>query len=109
MLYLRVFAPRRWDKLSIASRLLILITCGFYLAISVAKICQCLPRPRIWDKTVRGHCLELTVLLDTSGIFNIVSDLCILLVPLKGVWNLQMNRNRKIGVYAIFTVGTMFV
>lgn len=109
LLYLRVFSPRRWDKLNIAIRALIIITCGFYFAISIAKICQCLPRARIWDKTVHGHCLQLTILLDVSGLFNIISDVCLLLVPLKGVWKLQMSRNRKIGVYVMFTVGAMFV
>ena len=104
-LYLRVFSPRRWSKLDIAIRAFIAITCLFYLGISIAKICQCIPRARIWDKRVPGNCVDLAILLDTSGLFNIISDVCILLVPLKGVWNLQMSRLRKIGIYCIFTVG----
>lgn len=107
LLYLRVFLPRRWTKFDIAVRGLIVVTCVFYFAITIAKIVQCLPRARIWDKSVAGKCLHLPALLSVSGLFNIVSDLCILLVPLKGVWNLQMSRNRKIGVYIIFTVGSV--
>ena len=52
-------------------------------------------------------CVDLVVLLDASGLFNIISDICILLVPLKGVWSLQMSRMRKVGIYFIFTVGIM--
>ena len=107
LLYLRVFTPRRWDKLSIIIKTFILIVCLFYVALSLSKICQCVPRERIWNKTVPGKCLDLPVLLDSSGLFNIISDVCILLVPLKGVWHLQMTRGRKIGVYMIFTVGAM--
>ncbi|MCJ1357489.1 MAG: hypothetical protein MMC33_007485 [Icmadophila ericetorum] len=107
LLYLRVFTPRRWDKLSIIIKTFILIVCLFYVALSLSKICQCVPRERIWNKTVPGKCLDLPVLLDSSGLFNIISDVCILLVPLKGVWHLQMTRGRKIGVYMIFTVGAI--
>lgn len=109
LLYLRIFSPTRRTRLDIAIRAFILIICGFYFTISIAKICQCLPRGRIWDKTVRGSCINLPVLLATSGLFNIVSDVAMLLVPLKGIWNLQMSRKRKIGIYFIFTVGAMWV
>ena len=109
LLYLRVFVPHRGSKFDIAIRAFILIICGFYFAITIAKICQCLPRARIWDKTIPGKCVNMSALLGTSGLFNIVSDVCILLVPLKGVWDLQMSPKRKIGIYAIFTVGVMLV
>lgn len=41
--------------------------------------------------------------------FNILSNVYFLLVLLKGVWNLQMSPNQKIGAYAIFTVGIISV
>lgn len=107
LLYLRVFSPRRWNKFDIAIRVLILLICGFYFASSIAKICQCIPRTRIWDRSVQGHCVNLSVVLDTSGLFNVISDVCILLVPLKGIWLLQMSTKRKIGIYVVFTVGIM--
>ncbi|MCJ1475671.1 hypothetical protein MMC13_004334 [Lambiella insularis] len=105
VLYIRVFSPSRRSKFYYTVLAMIVIICGFYFAITMAKSLQCLPRARIWDKTVPGNCVDLSVLLDASGLFNTLSDVCILLVPLKGVWNLQMSRKRKIGVYAIFTVG----
>ena len=106
-LYLRVFSPRRWSPLDTAVRSFIVIICLFYFSITVAKICQCIPREGIWDKSVSATCVNLVALLDASGLFNIISDICILLVPLKGVWSLQMSRMRKIGIYCIFTVGIM--
>lgn len=105
LLYLRVFSPRRGSLFDTAVRGFIFVTCAFYVAISIAKICQCLPRARIWDKRVPGRCLSLPTLLNASGLFNIISDVGILLVPLKGVWNLQMSRKRKLGIYGVFTVG----
>ena len=107
VLYLRVFSPHRRDRFSIVIWMLIAICCAFYLASSIAKIWQCIPRVRIWDKSVPGHCLNLSVVLKSSGIFNLVSDTCILMVPLKDVWKLQMSRTRKLWIYGIFTVGAM--
>ena len=107
LLYLRVFSPRRWDRFDTSVRAFMFIICAFYFAISIAKICQCLPRARIWDKRVPGHCVSLPALLGTSGLFNIISDIGILLVPLKGVWKLQISQKRKVLIYAVFTVGLM--
>ena len=106
---LRVFSPRRWDKFDTSVRGFMFIIFAFYFATSIAKICQCIPRWRIWGKSVPGRCVSLPALLGTSGLFNIISDVGILLVPLKGVWNLQMSPKRKLMIYAVFTVGLMYV
>ena len=85
----------------------IALVIGCYIAISVSKILQCWPREKIWNAATPGTCINLAVLLDTSGIFNIVSDVVILLLPIKGLWNLQMSFRKKVGIYAAFTVGLM--
>ena len=109
LLYLRIFSPRLGDRLYIAIRLLMAITICFYASITVAEIVQCDPRSRIWDKSVPGKCLDLRSILESSGVFSLLSDLCILLIPLQGVWNLKVSRTRKIGIYAIFTIGSMYI
>ena len=42
-----------------------------------------------------------------GGIFNMVSDVVILLVPIKGLWTLKMSVKKKITTYVVFTVGIM--
>ena len=39
------------------------------------------------------------------GVFNLVSDMYLLLIPLPAVWSLQLPTRRKIGVFAIFLTG----
>ena len=51
--------------------------------------------------------MNLAALLDASGLFNIISDTAILLVPIKGLWTLHVSFKKKIGIYAVFTVGVM--
>ncbi len=63
---------------------------------------------RIWNPTVPGRCLDVTVLPYTSGIFNILSDFYILLIPWPFIWGPNMGRDRKLRLVAIFSVGLLY-
>lgn len=107
LLYRRVFLAQRWSALDVAIRLLMLIICLFYIATTAVKIGECTPRPRIWDKSIEGTCISVPNLLNTSGLFNTLSDILILLVPVKSVWKLNMGIGRKVECVLLFTVGSM--
>ena len=81
----------------------------FYVATTFVKVWECTPRERIWNKSVPGTCIKISSLLNTSGLFNTITDTMILLVPVKSVWNLHMTMKRKVGVVAVFTVGFTYV
>lgn len=108
-LYRRVFVPILWGVFDVIIRVLILIICLFYIAITIVKIWQCIPRARAWDKSVEGTCVDFSRLLNASGLFNTITDVLILLVPVKSIWNLNMKRRQKVKIVAIFTVGLMCV
>ena len=108
-LYRRVFVPILWGVFDVIIRVLIVIICLFYIAITIVKIWQCIPRARAWDKSVEGTCVDFSRLLNASGLFNTITDVLILLVPVKSVWNLNMKRKQKVKIVAIFTVGLMCV
>lgn len=108
MLYRRVFMPRRWSAFDIILRLFETILILFYVAISIVKVFECTPRARIWDRKIPGTCTNIAKILNTSGLFNFITDVLILLVPVQSVWNLQMKRKLKIQVVAVFTLGLMY-
>ena len=109
LLYRRVFSPQRRSFFDIGLRLFITVLCLFYVSTALVKIWECNPRPRIWNKSIRGTCLDNSRVLETSGVFNLVTDIIILLVPVKAVWNMQLNTRRKVGVVLVFTVGLTYV
>lgn len=109
LLYRRVFSPQRWSLFDLAIRFYMVIITIFYVATTLIKVWECIPRARIWDTSIPGTCLNISMILNASGTFNTVSDVLILLVPVKAVWNLQMKRKRKAAVIAVFTVGSMYV
>ena len=68
----------------------------------------CTPRDKVWNPLIPGHC---TISFDhvdlVSTIFNVVSDISILIMPIMWVWKLQMARKRKIGVSLVFAIGAL--
>ena len=105
LLYRRIFSPQHRSVFDVTLRLLIAVLSCFYFATAVVKIWQCNPRARIWNKSIAGTCLDTSAILDTSGVFNLVTDVILLLVPVKAVWSMQMNQRKKIGIVLVFTMG----
>ena len=105
MLYIRIFSPTPWSKFNIGIKVLIAVIDCFYTGNVFAKIFQCWPRSKIWMPSTQGTCINLPILLDVSGVFNCLSDIVILLVPIKGLWALRISRMQKLGIYVVFTVG----
>ncbi|KAJ5669432.1 hypothetical protein N7462_010502 [Penicillium macrosclerotiorum] len=104
-LYRRVFSPIRWSPLDMIILSLVAIMLGFYISTTLVKILECIPRARIFDKSIPGHCVNVSALLNASGLFNTITDYIILLLPMHAAWKLQMNRTKKILVIAVFTFG----
>ncbi|KAL1870762.1 hypothetical protein Daus18300_005082 [Diaporthe australafricana] len=105
-LYRRVFSVHRRSQFDITVIGLMVLLVLFYVATVIIKIFECLPRARIWDPSVPGHCIDMSMLLNVSGIFNTVTDLILVMMPFKVVWNLKlMTLKQKASVILAFTFG----
>jgi len=107
MIYRRVFVPRRWTAFDIVLRAFESILVLFFTATTIVKIFECTPRARIWNPSLTGSCVNTGVLLNGSGIFNFLTDVFILLIPIKSVWVLKMKKKQKVQVVLVFTFGLM--
>ncbi|KAL8729919.1 MAG: hypothetical protein Q9181_004834 [Wetmoreana brouardii] len=102
LLFFRLFSPskeaRIWIYVGIATTLLIHVV-GTILAIVL-----CIPS----DALGYSRCANRLNILDVviSGL-NILSDFYILILPMIVVSKLQMQRNRKLGVLAVFSTGVL--
>ncbi|QKX60148.1 uncharacterized protein TRUGW13939_07291 [Talaromyces rugulosus] len=104
-LYRRFFSPIRWSLFDILIVSLIVILIGFYGITSFVKIFECSPRAKIFDKSIPGTCTDVSRLLNTSGMFNTITDYLILLLPVHAVWKLQLTPIKKLYIVLIFTFG----
>ncbi|KAJ5676099.1 hypothetical protein N7462_008996 [Penicillium macrosclerotiorum] len=75
------------------------------VSIWVAGALNCIPVNRFWDPSVEGACIDMGRFYYGMQIPNIVSDLIILVMPLKVVWSLPIAKSQKILLSGVFIVG----
>lgn len=90
--------------------MLIGVILTFYFVDSMFEICKCTPRKKIWNPLMRGgHCFSPYGTFQATGIFNVISDFLIFLLPMPSVWKLQLPRKKKMLMIIIFGAGLLYV
>jgi hypothetical protein len=65
----------------------------------------CDPIAQQWTLSRIGHCMDQILLLKCLIMTNLVTDLFIVVLPIRSVWQLQMRKTEKIAVLACFGLG----
>lgn len=105
---MRIFAPNRTVNLVLYVTIQLLMwTIGlFYVVDTGFLIGMCNPREKIWNRLMTtGHCFNANAVFQATGIFNLISDFAILIIPIFPIWKLQMPLKNKIMIIAIFATG----
>ncbi|KAI1778531.1 hypothetical protein F4818DRAFT_456328 [Hypoxylon cercidicola] len=101
-------AHRRDSRTYKAIWALIWMNLVFYLILTFLFLFSCIPREKIWNPAIDGHCIDQqNNIVATSGI-NVVSDVTILIVPLVAIAKLQLPLKTKIGSAAVFAIGILY-
>ncbi|KAF2121791.1 hypothetical protein BDV96DRAFT_681862 [Lophiotrema nucula] len=105
LLYLKVFT-NKWARMATWSLLFVIIATWFSYFIAV--MFQCMPFAFNWDKTISGgKCFNVNVFSQSSSVPNIVTDVAVLLLPIRTVWDLKISVGRRIGLLLIFLTGSV--
>ncbi|PVI02226.1 hypothetical protein DM02DRAFT_589804 [Periconia macrospinosa] len=108
--YLRMFAPNRTvNPFVFYSSWITMVLCTvFYIITTILTVYACSPREKIWNKLlVGGKCLNYRGIILSTAIFNIASDVAILMLPVHTVWNLRIPRKKKIAICFLFGTGSL--
>jgi len=105
--YIRIFVPNHRSKTYYLVVSFIACNVAFFTASFLISVFQCTPIQRAWDPFLDGHCVNWDLAIVLTAVFNLVSDLCILLMPIAWIWRLQMSTGRKVGISAIFLLGIL--
>ncbi|KAL9625244.1 MAG: hypothetical protein Q9160_000646 [Pyrenula sp. 1 TL-2023] len=97
--YLRVFS-KPWFR----------VTCWITAAIVslygiisiIVTIFQCSPVNRVWDKSMEGTCINLTSFWYSNAIYNILTDIIIMVSVPFVIWVLDLSKQQRIGLIALF-------
>ena len=106
--YLRIFVPDRKANMPLFVAIYIVSCCilVFYFVDTIFMIIMCLPREKIWDLLMpEGRCFDSHAAYMATGIFNVVSDFTILVLPMIPIWKLQLPFKKKVMILAVFSTG----
>ena len=104
-LYRRLF-PQKGIRIVIHTLMGILI--AQTIAIVVAAFVACIPFAANWDPTLPGAvCINKEALFIWSSFPNILTDIVMLVLPIRIVWNLHITTRLKIGLTLTFMVGSL--
>ena len=105
--FIRIFIPNHKGKTYYVTQLIIWINLLYFTAAGLLSIFQCTPRARIWNPFVPGTCVNYRAVNLATAIFNVISDILMLLLPMAWIWRLQMSTSRKLRISAVFAVGVL--
>jgi hypothetical protein len=78
------------------------------IAVFVASVFTCTPISFFWDYTIKdGYCNHQGAQYIGTAVITVVTDILVLILPIKIVSGLTIPRRGKLGLIAILTVGGM--
>ncbi|KUJ12852.1 uncharacterized protein LY89DRAFT_672968 [Mollisia scopiformis] len=86
-----------------------IVTTGFYIATSIAQFYFTIPGPgQTWfDKIDLNPNSQSSIIGIVSSCFGIISDFYLFFLAVAGIWKLQIPKERKMGVIAVFATGLL--
>ncbi|KAL8675378.1 MAG: hypothetical protein Q9168_000209 [Polycauliona sp. 1 TL-2023] len=105
LLYIRIFGSLRYFRI-LAYSIGIFSICW---AITVILVCsfQCRPIQYIWDRSIKGTCINTTLAFIINSAPNVLTDFVLLVLPLPAVWNLHTTKAQKFSLTVIFLLGSL--
>ncbi|KAF1918110.1 hypothetical protein BDU57DRAFT_187414 [Ampelomyces quisqualis] len=90
-------------------RSVVLATAAFVVAwgigITVTLFLACRPLNAYWDATIKGQCLTMVTFVYFTNVSNLITDICIFLMPIPMIWHLQLQTKKKLLLSFIFCIG----
>ena len=106
-LYIRIFRTKSFRMTCWA---VIGINTAFFIATVLGATLICRPIALIWDHSIHaGWCGDQKSLDIFIGVFNLVMDVTVILLPMPVLWGLQMAVGKKLVLSGIFAVGIVYV
>lgn len=100
-----------WRLFSLPSfRTKVYLIVGFVAAWAIAgvlgSILQCVPISLAWNPAEQGFCFNLGAFTLVLGVVNVITDFFILMLPVRLVKNLHLNRAKRRPIILIFCAGS---
>lgn len=77
------------------------------LAALLTSIFSCIPIEGFWDKSLKSTCINNIAFSEYISYPNILLDIASAVLPIREIWRLQLSRNRKLTMVAMFGLGIL--
>ena len=72
-----------------------------------ATVFQCTPISKAWNSDQDGTCIELKRILIGNAIPNVLTDVVLLILPLRQVWRLVPTFQLRLQLLVVFSLGVL--
>lgn len=102
--FLRLFGTLRWVRRLCYGCLMII--CILYLAYLISLLVYCVPKPGgAWNSDLLLHCATTSPTTLAIGVFNVIIDITIFVIPFFIIAKLHVDRKRRKALAGVFLVG----
>jgi hypothetical protein len=70
-------------------------------------IFQCHPLQFIWNRQLKGTCLDLTAIGYAGAASNIIEDIGLFIMPIPVLLKLQLGVRKRLGLFVLFSLGSL--
>jgi len=107
--YRRIF---RGDHFNLVIKILIGVVIGWGITFFFASLFECFPVQQVWLSLYGTpehdqYCYQYLPMFYATSITNMLIDVLILVTPIPKIWSLRMPLHQKVGVSAIFLLGSL--
>ena len=109
LFYQRLFIPTgtRWNAIWWSIWIVFWFNVLYAISLIITILTGCIGKERIVANG--GQCFNEYAVLICASVINVISDFMIIVIPVYGIWGLQMPTRRKLKISAIFFVGGLAV
>ncbi|KAI1409237.1 hypothetical protein F5Y13DRAFT_94229 [Hypoxylon sp. FL1857] len=105
-LYRQLFPTR---LMFICTRFLAAFVIMWGVALTLVSIFSCNPIRGFWDLDIGAKCINTQWFFIGNSIPNILADICLLCLPMRDVWTLQLGLRSKIIISGLFALGSFVI
>lgn len=107
LFYIRIFFVKPFR---IATWIVITFIACWGVMVVLTGLLLCTPIAFNWDQSIPGgKCADQKATFFAVGILDLITDLCVFVLPLPMIWKLQVSRGNKVALFGIFGLGLMYV
>ena len=103
-LYNQIFVVGKLHK---AFMLMMGVVIAHFLICFFTTLFTCSPMPKNWDPNVPGQCMDSRMRMIVTAAINLIIDIVIAALPMKGVLHLQIDFRKKLALCLIFGIGIL--